>query len=104
MRIAGHAEVLPVAPIETELERVIAKRVGGVTDPLEFVLLLVERAVALIDGKGVTKVKAAGAAQRESRHARGVIGIEVQAGDARVFRRRCAKSVRVDEHAVAEET
>ena len=47
VRIAGHAQVLPVAPVDAELEGVVADDVGGVADPLEFVLLLVQRAVAL---------------------------------------------------------
>ena len=48
MRIAGHAQVLPVTPVHSEFDGVVAPDVGCVADPLEFVLLLVQRAVALM--------------------------------------------------------
>ena len=70
VRVAGHAQVLLVAPVDAELERVVADDVGGVADPLEFVLLLVQRAVAAIDAQRVAEVETAGAVQGEVRACR----------------------------------
>src|SRR5262249_733249 len=46
VRIAGHAQILLEAEVDTELDRVIAAYVRRIAHPLEFVLLLVKRAVA----------------------------------------------------------
>src|SRR5690242_20012855 len=80
----------------------IAEDTGHVTDPLKFVFLLVERAVALVDAQRISEGEAAGAVERKRRHSGGVIVVQVQSGDASVLRRRRSEAVRVDEDAVAE--
>ena len=48
---AGHAQVLLPPDIRSEFQRVIAECAGHVADPLKFVLLLVQRAVAGVGGR-----------------------------------------------------
>ena len=65
MRIAGHSQVLLPTDIDAEFDGVIAERVRHVADPLELVLLLVERAVAGIGSQRIAELEAAGAVEPE---------------------------------------
>src|SRR5689334_2496247 len=102
MRIAGHAEVLPMPPIRAELDGVVAHDVRGIADPLEFVLLLIERAVARVHGQRVAEIKSAGSVQDEVGHAGSVIVVQVETGNARILGRGSAHAVGIDEYAIAE--
>src|SRR5260370_20021818 len=90
--------------IGVELQRMIAPRVGPVGDPLELVFLLIQRTVALVDGKRITKRKAPDAAQREGGHSRRVVIVQVQSGDAGILGGRSAQAVWIHQHAIAEES
>src|SRR5262249_51550035 len=103
VRIARHAQILRIPEIAAELEGMVPEGVRDVADPLELILLLVERTVARVDSQGVAELKASRAVQREGGHAGGVIVINVQARDACILGGGCAQPVRIDEDPIAEE-
>src|SRR6185436_18901014 len=103
VRIARHSQILVKTEIGAELERVIPKRVCNITDPLILVLLLIKRAVALVDPKRVSKRKGSCAIQNEGGHAGSIIVIQVQARNACIPRRRGAQPVRVHKYPIPEE-
>src|SRR5207237_9606866 len=103
---ARDSYILSVAEIRPDLKLMISKRACHVTDPLKLVLLLIQRAVALVahivSVQGVSEKKASGTVQKESWHAGSVIAVEVQARKTRVLGRRGAEPVGIHEHPIAE--
>ena len=106
MEIAGYAQVLGMADICAELQRVVAKSVGHISHPLKFVFLFVERAVALVNRERISKCqsRASQLIHGDAGHARGVVIVEVQAGNSGIFCRRSTQAVGIHEHAVAKES
>ena len=92
-----------VPEIEAELQRVIPAGVGPIGDPLKLVFLLVQRTVALVDGKRVPEREAAHAAHGEGGQSGCVVIVEIQSGNTGVPGGRCSHAVGIDEHAIAEE-
>src|SRR5262245_33464220 len=74
-----------------------------VADPLELVLLLVERAIAGVDAQRIPERNASSAVQSEGGHAGSIEVINVQARNAGVLGRRGPQPVRIDEDPIAEE-
>src|SRR5512133_1666776 len=70
--IAGNSLLLCATKICTPTDRVIADGFGPVVHPLELVLCLFQRAIALIDVQGIAEVKSSRSTNVKSRHAAGL--------------------------------
>ncbi len=105
--VARHAQVVRAAHVDAELHAVAAPQLGDVADDLELLLVLIERAVAAANALAEARAESNAAAVRiaadeERRHARRKRAVEVQAGNARVRRRRRAEVGRQHVDVVAE--
>ena len=92
--------------VRAELQRMVPKRVRYISNPLELVFLLVERAIALINLQRIPELKR-GASQLidgDSRHPRGIGVIEVQSRYSSIFGGRGSQPVGIHEYSVAEES
>src|SRR6516225_8377142 len=87
-----------MAHVQSDLNGVVAPHVGPIVDKLELLLLLDQRAVTHI-----TEEEAAQAPEKEVRHPGGKIVVEVQTGDARIFRRARTHPVEVFKHPITKE-
>src|SRR5262249_17828803 len=83
VRVTGHSQILRMTEIGTELKRMVSQDVSHVTHPLKFVLLLVQRAIALIaliiPVKRISKEKCSSTVQEEGWHTGGIVAVEIQA-------------------------
>src|SRR5262249_37835823 len=103
VRIARDAQILRISQVAAELEGMIPEGVRDVADPLELVLLLVQRAIAGVDAQRIPERKASSAVQSEGGHAGSIEVIKVQARNAGVLGGRSPQPVRIDKDPIAEE-
>src|SRR5579872_5330089 len=93
-----------MAEVPAKLEGVVPERVGHVAHPLKFVLLLIERAIALVLSQRIPKSKG-GAPQlidSDAGHAGCVSVTKVQFRYTGILRRRGSHAIGIDKHTITE--
>ena len=100
------SQIQSAAEIGTELNRVVTRDLRPVVDELELLFVLDERAVAAVDAEGVAELEqvVAVAVDEESGHTRGKVRVQVHTGDAGVFCRRGANTVRLAKDVITDIT
>jgi hypothetical protein len=105
MLVAGHSQVVSLADIGAELERMVALNLRPVVDELDLLFVLDQWAIAPVDVERIAKLKEAIAivVDEERGHATRKCLIEVQAGNPRIRSGTGRKPVWHNMHLIAEE-
>src|SRR5215831_18829121 len=91
MVVARHPEVVGSPKIDSEFEGVITPGLQHITDELELLLLLIERAIAPVDSKAGAKIEAPVSANKAREEPGGEPFVQVQTRDPGVGGRRCSE-------------
>src|SRR5690349_17577083 len=103
VRIAGNAQVVGITHVSPKLKGMLSFNLGPVVNELVLVLLLMKRAIALIDPERVPKkkIRSFRRANRKRWHGRGVNRVEIDSRNTRVFSRRCTQPAWRNIYAIA---
>src|ERR1041384_1216255 len=104
MLIARHPQIVSLANVGAELERVIALNLRPVVDELDLLFVLDQRAIASVDAESVSELEqiVAVVVDEARRHASGKGFVQVQPRDSRVAGGRCIQAIRHNVNLVTE--